>query len=152
MEPSVTGNPIPSNRDTLLTQWRQAQKLLDEVKAKEAVLRKQVIEAFSEVGEMYSGVENVDVGWGHQLKIEHKLDYKLDSTDDYARVDKVLDKIEDTIEHGPLLVDRLVKRTLNISIAEYKKLPPAAKRLIDEVLTIKPASKSVKLEPVKGAS
>jgi hypothetical protein len=148
-------NPMEtlSNRDEILAQWKVAKTTLDTAKADEATLRDQVVAAFSDVtDEMHSGTETVDIGWGHELKIVHSLRYELDKANDYEKTDKALDEIEATLgeEVGALLVDRLVKRKLELSISEYKKLPPKAKKIIDKVLTIKPGSKSVELKPVNG--
>lgn len=142
---------MTSNRDTILTQWKDAKAKLDVYQATERALRSQVIEAFSNEPEDASGVENVDVGWGYTLKITHKLDYNLDNANDYEATDNALDEIE-KLENGELLAERLVKRKLEISVSEYKKLPPAAKKIIDRVLTIKPASKRVELVPPKGGA
>jgi len=131
-----------SNRDTLLASWKEANAQLKHFRTLEGELRKQVIDAFSEqTSEMASGVENVDIGWGHTLKVTHKLEYKLDDT----KLDKALEQIEKTVEYGELLAERLVKFKPELSVSEYKKLPGDAKKIIDTVLTIKPAAKSVEI-------
>lgn len=137
---------MTNNRDAILTEWKTWKANLDVAKAREAELRAQVIEAFSlETDELKSGIENVDIGFGYKLKIDHKVSYSLDNANDYELTDKALDEIEAKVEHGELLVDRLVKRKLELSVSEYKKLPGDAKKIIDRVLTVKPASKSVEL-------
>lgn len=147
-----------SNRDEILNQWKNASAALAAAKAEEAALRPQVIEAFSDItDEMTSGVENVNVGWGHTLKIERTLRYELDKANDFEKTDAALDEIEALLGQpmGELIVNRLVKRKLEISVTEYKKLleipehGPRVKAIIDRVLTIKPGSASVKLEAPK---
>lgn len=137
---------MTSNRDTILTQWKEWKAKLDEAKKAEAELRKQVIDAFSEENpDTASGTENIDIGYGYKLKIVHKLEYTLDNANDYEKTDKALDEIEESVEHGELLVDRLIRRKLELSVSEYKKLPAAAKKIIDKVVTTKPGAKSVEL-------
>lgn len=140
---TANASVAPSNKDTLLQQWKEAAEQLVIARNRESDLRKQVIEAFSTIStEMHSGVENIDVGWGFDLKITHKLDYKLDD----AGIDAALEAIERDIEHGELLAERLVSWKPSISVREYGALPAAAKVIIDRVLTIKPAAKSVELK------
>lgn len=141
-----------NNKDQLLTDWRKADAELKELRKRESELRKQVIEAFSEVGPEHSGVERVDIGWNHDLKITHKLDYKLDSAADYSRVDDAEIAIVDLVgeELGDVMVSRLFKRKFDISVSEYKKLlelPKGAqiKAIVDKILTIKPGSPSVEI-------
>lgn len=138
-----------SNKDKLLADWKAASTQLKILKADETALRAQVIEAFStETDPQKSGVENVDVGWGYTLKIEHKLDYKLDTSDKLNpndKVAKVLLEIERGMPGGNIIADRLVKWKPEVSVTEYKLLSPENKTRIDKVLTIKPASKSVEL-------
>lgn len=141
MEATVT-----TNKDALLTQWKEASELLAKIKVTEAELRKQVVEAFSEEAKPgYSGTENVDVGWGYKLKIEHKLNYKLDATEDAAKTWKALDAIEKSQEGGNVIAERLVKWTPELRVGEYKKLSPAQQKIIDKVLTITDATPAVSL-------
>lgn len=137
-----------SNRDALLTSWKNAKDALTTATLAERELRSQVIAAFSETNdEMYSGTESIDIGFGYDLKIVHNLKYTLDNSNDFEKTDKALDEIEAALgDIGELIVDRLVKRKLEISVSEYKELPPEAKKIIDRVLTIKPASKSVEIK------
>lgn len=142
-----------SNRDTLLSEWKKTNAERVKFIASERVLRDQVIAAFSEItNEMHSGMETLDLGWGHELKIEHKLDYKLDNANDNEALIKALERIETEIEAGKLLAARLVKWKAEISVSEYKKLPPEAKVIIDGVLTIKPATKAIELKEKPGAN
>lgn len=135
-----------TNRDALLTAWKTAKDTLVEATMNERNLRAQVIEAFSEADGTYSGTESIDIGYGFDLKINHLWAYKLDNANDFEKTDKALDDIEKQCEHGELLVDRLIKRKLEISVSEYKKLPADAVKIIDRVLTITPASKAIEIK------
>lgn len=134
-----------SNRLALLVEYEKLQAEFVALRAKEAEVRKAVIAAWSEhdMEEVFSGVENVDIGNGFDLKIEHTLDYKLENANDYDAVDKLIEKM-DKDPRMELIVDRLFKRKLELGVTEYKRLPPEWKVEVDRVLTIKPASKSVK--------
>lgn len=137
---------VPTNKDALLADWKRAKEALDVAKATETQLRGMVVEVFSqETDPMKSGVENVEVGWGYKLKIDHKLNYKLDNADDCAKLNSVLNVIETSMTGGNIIADRLVKWKPELALSEYKLLSPANKALIDAVLTVTPASKSVEL-------
>lgn len=135
-----------SNKDRLLADWKAADEASKLAVEKERDLRKQVIDAFStETNELKSGVENIDAGWGFDLKIEHKIVYKLDNANDFEKVEDAIDQMEAFGELGEHIANSLFKRKYDVSVTEYKKLDPKYKVIIDKILTIEPASKSVKL-------
>jgi hypothetical protein len=137
-----------SNKQVLFAQWNTQAAIAKAAVEAERNLRAQVIEAYSDAQafpEFASGTESVDIGEGFDLKILHSLDYKLDNANDCERLDKVLDQIEKSMEGGAIIAERLVKWKPELSVSEYKLLAPAQKAMIDTVLTIKPASKSVKV-------
>lgn len=139
-------NDIPvSNKVALLEDWKATDERLKELRVEEKNKREEVIEAYSEeTDEMASGTESIDIGFGHDLKIEHKLTYSFEKISN-EEVDKALDEIADKCEGGEILAERLVTWKPSISVSEYKKLPADAKKIIDRVLTIKPSSKSIKI-------
>lgn len=93
---------------------------------------------------MASGVENVDTGMG-KIKITHKLEYKFTGVPN-DRIDTMLDAIEKSQEGGNVIAERLVIWKPELSVSEYKRLMPQQKALVDAILTIKPASKSIELD------
>lgn len=131
-----------SEKIALLREWDAENKTLAAAVLKEKDLRARVLAAFSQYGddELKSGVENVDIGGGYDLKMEHKLSYKLDKD----RLDDALEAIE-KLANGELLAERLVKFTPELAVGEYKKLPDEAKKIIDGVLTVKRATSSVEI-------
>lgn len=140
----VAASLTHSNKLAMLVDYEKIQAELARVKAAEAEMRKSIIAAFSDhIEDNFSGTENVDIGGGYDLKIEHKLDYKLDNANDYEGVDKIIAEMDDD-PRMELIVDRLFKRKLEIGVTEYKNLPAEWKVKVDRVLTIKPAAKSVK--------
>lgn len=140
----VAASLSSSNKLAMLVDYEKIQAELVRVKAAEAEMRKSIIAAFSDhIEDNFSGTENVDIGGGYDLKITHTLDYKLDTADDYDAVDKIIAEM-DKDARMELIVDRLFRRKLEISVTEYKNLPAEWKVKVDRVLTIKPAAKSVK--------
>jgi len=136
----------PNDRDAALLIWQAAKAVLAEATLIEKEARATAINLASNItDEMHSGVENIDIGDGFDFKITHSLSYKLDNANDYEKMHKALDAIEKG-EDGKLLAERLVKAKYEISKKEYDLLPGWAKKLIDPVLTITPASKSVEIK------
>lgn len=132
-------------RMAVLDAWTASKRAFLDAQAKERELRAEVLALFSNEmnNPMASGVENIDTGVG-KLKVTHKLEYKLESDND--KVDAMLDKIEKSMEGGNIIAERLVMWKPEISVREYKLLTPAQKLLVDPILTIKQASKSVELD------
>ena len=132
-------------RMAVLDAWIAAKRAFLDAQTKERELRAEVLALFSDRmnDSMASGVENVDTGIG-KLKVTHKLEYKLDADND--KVDAMLDKIEKSQEGGNVIAERLVVWKPEISVREYKLLAPAQKAVVDTILTIKQASKSVELD------
>lgn len=126
----------------LLREWDAAKKAAANAVSTEKELRARVLSHFSAYGsdELTSGVENVDIGGGFDLKMEHKLNYKLDRD----HIDDALNAIE-KLANGELLAERLVKFTPELAVGEYKKLPAEAKTIIDRVITVSRASSSVSI-------
>lgn len=106
------------------------------------------------------------------LKLVHKLTYSLGDKDlvDPAlgekvsietQVDALLDAITALGQEGPLLAERLVKWKPELNEPEYKTLSKRindnlasaieieAKRMLDSILTVKPASPQLEFEPPK---
>lgn len=135
---------ISNEKLNILNAWNNAKRALGEATSVERALRAQVIEAFStETSEMASGVENIDLGDGFDLKINHKLDYKLGDRDS---VNDALDAIAKSMNGGDIIASRLVKWKPEVSITEYKLLGPIQVGIINKVLTIKPATKSIEIK------
>lgn len=143
---SNRGNQMLSQEQTdLLSRWQAAKTAAANAVLSERELRLKVIETFStETDEMKSGVENIDLGFDKwELKITHSVDYKLGETD---AVKAALAQIATSIEGGNIIADRLVKFKPELSASEYKLLNGGQRNIIDRVLTIKPASKSIEIK------
>lgn len=134
--------PLTPEQDSLLKDWYSTKQQLDAVKEAEGVLRRSVIEVFSQTPIDASGTETIDVQNGWVLKIAKSLDYKLDNKD--GKLDKALEGFTDGV--AALLVSWEPK----LSVKAFKSLPEDDQTKIYDCLTIKPSSPQVKLEPPKG--
>jgi hypothetical protein len=134
-------------RAELIKNWREAAKISKLAVETERALRAEVIATYSahaDPNDLHASMENVNLPNGELLKIQHKVDYRLDADGDL--VEKQLDLIEKSQEGGNVIAERLVAWKPEISIKEYKLLNAVQKALIDKVLTIKPASKSIEIK------
>jgi len=139
-------------RDRLLAAWEAAKQTLEQAKANEMACRKAVIPvAFP--ADAKEGTNRVPLANGYHLKYVRKVSYKLNS--DVTVVGKVDDAIHDLGNEGPFLAERILKRTYDFGMGEYKKLDisnpthAAAKKLIDSVLTTSEAAPSLEIETPK---
>jgi len=131
-----------------IAEWQDAKAALEAAKANELALRNEIVELYSDVKDPnHAGTENMQTQTG-KLKIVHKLNYTLGNGD---MVEKALDKIEASQEGGNVIAERLVSWKPELSLTNYKLLTSAQRAIIDTVLTIKPATKTVEFVPTVGA-
>lgn len=143
-------NKLHNDRTRLFDAWQEKKKAFELAQAEEREARAAMMEAWSDRmnDPMADGAESIDTGFG-TLTITHKIDYKVTGAED--AVETALDKIEASQEGGNVIAERLVKFKPELSVREYKLLTEAQRKIVDAVLTIKPASKSVAFKPVAGA-
>lgn len=123
-------------RDEKILEWKNAKVQLDAFKTLEMKLRSELVsENFD--GSKLEGTENLDLGNSWKLKCVKKLSHKL--TNKNGETAKALVALPSHIS------ERLVKWEPTLSVSEYKRLDPAHRAIIDEVLTIKEASPSLDL-------
>jgi hypothetical protein len=136
---------LTNSQTDLLARWNAAKTALATATAAEKELRAEVIKLFStETNEMKSGVENIDLGFDKwELKITHKLNYKLADKD---AVNVALASITQSMDGGRIIAERLVKWEPELSVSEYNKLDGAQRTLINKVLTITPATKAIEIK------
>ena len=135
--------------DEVLIKWQQARDEMIQAQTNEFYYRNLAIGTFfPNINQITAeGVENFELGNGYKLKCTFKLNYKLDKTD---KVDTMLDTLSETGEDGKFVAERVVKWSPNLSLSEYRQLSPEHKKLIDSVLTVKPATPSHEIvEPKK---
>lgn len=144
--PSAAQQTINSAKLQKIAEWQDAKEAIAAATANERSLRNEIVELFSDIKDPdYSGTENVETPAG-QIKIVHKLNYTLGNAD---LVEKALDDIEKSQQGGNVIAERLVNWKPEISVREYKLLEPRQQAMIDKVLTIKPATKTIEFKPVK---
>ena len=137
-----------ANRDKLILQWQESQRVLAEAKNAEAELRKQVLSFnFSfNPDALREGTENLELGNGYKLKAVFKASRGFVTGPTQADlVEKALSKIEKFGEEGKFIAECLVKWKPELSKTEYDKLEPKFRKIIDEVVVTKPASPSLEL-------
>ena len=123
----------------LIADFMAAQDNLAAWKDRESELRKLIIERFASTEADKTGVENVVCG-NKTVKITHKLSYKLTQGEAlHAALAAVRKNMGDEI------AARLVKYDPELSVSEFKKLPPLGQAAFNGCLTIKPAAKSVEI-------
>lgn len=136
---------LTNSQNDALASWKAADEAKKAATALELEMRNNVIALFStNTDEMKSGVENVDLGFDKwELKIQHKLNYKLADTE---AINIALANIAASMEGGKIIAARLVKWKPELSVSEYNILGGGQRNIIDKVLTITPATKSIELK------
>lgn len=122
----------------LLTQWQDAQDALKDAKALELELREKIVERYFK-GVNDAGTYHAQVG-ERDVVLTKKFNYKLDQKTTLAAQQAVAEKV------GQVLAARVVKWKPELSLTEYKQLPDEARAIIDEVLTITPATPAIEIK------
>lgn len=147
----VTPKLTEAEKLDLRNEWYVAKKALDEVRAREVELRKQVFAA--DFPEPELGTQRIELGAGYKLKAVYSLSYKLIGGNDM--VETIQNTVAGLSATGSVLADRLIKWTPELSTSEYKKLDPdvpeqlAIKQLIDKIIETKPATPTLEVEAPK---
>lgn len=128
----------------LLQNWDTSKKSLEAAKESEMNFRNMVTHEF--FPDAKEGTQRVELPAGYALKLVAKTNYTFD---DKEAMHGALCEIETTGEHGAFIAQRLVSFTPKLSVAEYKKLSPQYKVIIDRVLTSKPAAPALEIEEPK---
>lgn len=149
-----------------IKQWMDLKAQVTQYQEAERALRDELITAYGKHDKV-EGVEHIPVdcnGHTFDMEITKNLDY---SVDDKAPVGMIspLDLLEEymlTLKGGPALFDSMFRFKAELSVKIYKyTLPifqatlPAAQRealtaLLSQIITVKPASPSLKMNPPKG--
>jgi hypothetical protein len=123
----------------LINEWYQADGQQRHWQEKERELRAKVVAAFGKKGDDATGTTNIELPAGWNLKIVQNLDYKLND----EKLDAALAQFD------PVLAEALIGWKPSLATSVYKKLAPEQQALLNDCLTIKPSSPSVKLEAPK---
>lgn len=130
------------SNDNLITGWSDLKEQMNRLKAQELEMRNEIIKRFFSRDLDKEGTINYELGRGWKLKAEFKKTYGFTTTED---LNAALDKLEDQSPEFKLLVERLVGWSPKLSVSEYKKLPDDFRKIIDEVIVIKPSQPTVTL-------
>lgn len=138
-----------TKRNDKIQKWNKLTEKLAQVKAEEMELRKELLkDCFDYSEDDREGTTNFELGNGYKLKAGFKLSRKLENKNN-----EVHDLLEEFLSVGPegkLLSERIVKWKPELSKTEYDKLPEAYRTLVDDILTSKPSTPSLKFVVPKG--
>lgn len=118
----------------LIAEWNLEAEALFTHKKKEMELRKRVHELVFN-SKTDPGTENYELGNGYKLKLSTKNNYKIDSTE---AAEEMLSKLPDHYHD-------LVKWKPELSTACFNQLPPDLKSVVEEYITITPATPALEL-------
>jgi hypothetical protein len=131
-------------RDVLIQNWLDAKAASAAAVELERALRQQVMSAFYPEQQPEKGTFNQELGNGYKLKFGFKQNLNLNAT----LVNETLSEIERTGEDGKFVAERLVKFKPELSLTEYANLSEAHRRIIDRIVTTKPAAPTIEfVEP-----
>jgi len=135
-------NPAAPSKESVLAAWEAANKALAKAKEAEIELRNKVIEAWYPAHKE-EGTENIELAAGYKLKAVFKVNRTLADRD---KVDAALTKIEKLggVE-GKIIAERLIQWKPSLNKKEYDILTDKYRKVIDEVLTIKPGAPSLEI-------
>lgn len=141
-----------AERDQLLVEWQQAKKTLDAAKEKELELRKRIVEEtdlFDPTKE--TGTQTVQLGQGWKVKATKGLNYNVANKEGetftvLAELDKMGNELISHIAKELFSFKPEVRKT---KLKELAEISPDAHRLVESVITTKPATPSLELIPPK---
>lgn len=149
----LTDEQFIAERDKLLVDWQEKQRLLQVAKEAEIEARKACVD-FAFDPNKQSGTERIGLGCGYEAKAVKKLNYGFIKTEDgktdKARIEKALQRIEKDGPAGELIAERLIKWTPDLSLTEYKQLPDKYRKIIDEVVVTTEGTPTLEIIPPKG--
>lgn len=163
--PIETPEEFVARRDKEIQTWLDAKPVLETAKSAEAEARAIVTKTL--FPEARKGTQRYNLNGGYKIKLVYGLTYTLGDKDKVdgegkkvsieSQVRAVEEKIAALGAEAELLLDRLIKWKPELSGSEYEKLDGdnptqlAIRNLIDEVLTIKPASPQLSFEEPKAS-
>lgn len=163
--PIETPEAFVARRDAEIQNWLNAKPVLEQAKSAEAEARAVVTKTL--FPNPTKGTQRYNLNGGYKIKLVYGLTYTLgdkDKVDDEGKkisIESQVRAIEEKIMAiGPearILLERLIKWKPELSGSEYEKLDSddetqvAIRNLIDEVLTVKPASPQLTFEEPKAS-
>jgi len=153
--------PMPT-LEAVLAEWEKAKLALAEAKELEMEMRKKAF-ALGFGADAKEGTNAIPLANGYELKGVKKLNYKLKAPvgftgDTVDAIDETIDKFRHISNEGGFIADRIFKWSVDMSIAEYRKLVEESeyeapkKRMLEElnkVLEISEASPTLEIKAPK---
>lgn len=127
------------DKNKLLQEWEVALTNAKHWQERELKLRQQVATEFFAPTPDIEGTFNYTLDNNWQLKAVFKQNYNIDR----ERVDAMLEKLR--TQGAAAIADRIIKWSPSLSLTEYRQLSNGAKKIVDTVVTIKPATPSIYL-------
>jgi hypothetical protein len=163
-EPEIIQEIDPKLRDDLITKWLAEKRLLDAHKEQELISRKMVSDYL--FPSPTKGTNRYKLNGGYAIKLVFGYNYRLGNEEAIdpktnakipvaEQVNKLQDLIEALGERGAMISERIIKWTPALVDKEYLALDPenevdkAIKFLIDQMLTITPATPQLTFEEPK---
>lgn len=132
-------------RDALIADWEAKKAALATAQDEEMKARLSVVGLYHEDITNLKGTENVELPRGWTLKMEFKQNRSVPSAKNGEAVRGVMDKLSAQGPEGALIAQRLFRWKPEVVAAEYDQLSPAARRIVDRVITTKPATPAISL-------
>lgn len=161
--PIETPEEFVARRDAEIQTWLDAKPALEQAKSFEAEARAIVTKTLFPSPK--KGTQRYNLNGGYKVKLVYGLTYSLgdkDKVDDEGKkvsiesqVRAIEEKICDLGAEAELLCERLIRWKPELSASEYEKLDAdnptqlAIRNLIDQILTVKPASPQLTFEEPK---
>ena len=162
--PAETPEAFEARRNAEIQHWMASKETFENAKNNEMDYRQKVTATC--FPNPTKGTQRYELGRGYKLKLVYGWNYTLGDKDliDPATNQKIpiatqVSALEDEIaalgNEGPYLAERLIRWKPELVAAEYEKLnmeypiEKAVKELIDDILTVKPASPQLVFEEPK---
>jgi len=125
--------------DDLIIEWREMKLRAAAAVVSELQLRNEVIKRkFTDTSD---GTKNIELGKGWKLKAVFKTSYNPDD----GKVDETLEAMRKASPEGVVYANRIFGFKASLKLSEYKLLPDNFKKMIDAIITTKPAQPSLEL-------
>lgn len=126
----------------LIEEWKKAAEELAPMLEKEKSLRQQIFDQyFAPNPGLEEGTNHIDIGFGHQLTAQYRINRKVDEAQLDANI--ALGRISRTT------VDDLFTYKPSLKVGEWKDADPETKKLFADIITETPGLPGLALAPIK---
>lgn len=127
-----------------IAKWKEAKEQLDKFKALEMALRNEIASdasLFDPAKE--TGTLTYELGHGWKIKCERKINYSVENKNGEAFA--ALHEIASLGEVEAHQTKKLMSFSPNLSLTVYRELSDQARRIVDKIVTTKPATPTLSL-------